>query len=87
MALRPDELARARQGRRYYVSGEDRLGQAGPLRVVAVPAGPPDDPQTVIVARPVGEGSRKPDWLGRGIGLAVRDPARGHVLGRHVAPR
>ena len=53
--LRPDELTRARQGRRYFVPGAERLGQDGPVRVVAVPAGPPTDPQTVIVARPVGE--------------------------------
>jgi signal transduction histidine kinase len=47
--LRPDELARARSGERLIVDG-DRAGLAGPLRVVAVPAGRPGDPQTVVVA-------------------------------------
>src|SRR5262249_13456197 len=46
----PDELAQARGGRKFIVDGE-RIGVTGPLRVVAVPAGPPGDPQTVIVAR------------------------------------
>lgn len=48
--LYPDELAGARAGQRLFVPG-DRLGLAGPVRVVAVPAGPPQDPQTVVVAR------------------------------------
>lgn len=48
--LGPDELARARGGERLYIDG-DRLGLRGPVRVVAVPAGPPEDPQTVVVAR------------------------------------
>jgi signal transduction histidine kinase len=48
--LRPDELAQARGGRKFIIDGE-RVGIIGPLRVVAVPAGPPGDPQTVIVAR------------------------------------
>jgi signal transduction histidine kinase len=50
--LRPDEVVAARNGRRFFVDGS-RAGVNGPLRVVAVKAGPPDDPQTVIVARPV----------------------------------
>jgi signal transduction histidine kinase len=50
--LRPDELAAARSGRRLFIDGE-RVGVEGPLRVVAVPAGPRRDPQTVIVAQPV----------------------------------
>ncbi|NJC72702.1 HAMP domain-containing protein [Planosporangium thailandense] len=50
--LRPDELAAARAGEARTVDGS-RAGVAGPLRVVAVKAGPPDDPQTVLVARPV----------------------------------
>jgi signal transduction histidine kinase len=50
--LRPDELAAARSGKGMDVDGS-RVGMDGPLRVVAVPAGPPDDPQSVIVARPV----------------------------------
>lgn len=48
--LYPDELARARAGERLFIPG-DRLGLSGPVRVVAVPAGPPGDPQTVVVAR------------------------------------
>jgi signal transduction histidine kinase len=50
--LRPDELDSARAGKARYVDGS-RAAVAGPLRVVAVQAGPPDDPQMVIVARPV----------------------------------
>jgi signal transduction histidine kinase len=52
--LLPAELAAARNGRRLSVDGS-RAGVPGPLRVVAVRAGPADDPQTVIVARPVSE--------------------------------
>jgi signal transduction histidine kinase len=51
--LRPNELAAARDGQRRYVVDGSRAGVTGPLRVVAVKAGPPSDPQTVIVARPV----------------------------------
>src|SRR6266508_476493 len=50
--LHQDELPAVRAGRARYIDGE-RTGMSGPLRVVAVPAGPRDDPQTVIVARPV----------------------------------
>jgi signal transduction histidine kinase len=48
--LHADELARARAGERLFVDG-DRAGVAGPLRVLAVPAGPASNPQTVLVAR------------------------------------
>jgi len=49
--LRPDEIERARAGERLFIDG-DRLGiNDGPVRVVALPAGPADDPQTVLVAR------------------------------------
>jgi signal transduction histidine kinase len=49
--LPADELARARAGERLFLHG-DRIGiKEGPVRVVAVPAGPANDPQTVIVAR------------------------------------
>ena len=49
--LRADELARARAGERLFLDG-DRIGiNEGPVRVVAVPAGPTADPQTVLVAR------------------------------------
>jgi signal transduction histidine kinase len=52
--LRPDETAATRGGERLVLPG-DRAGVNGPLRVVAVPAGPADDPQTVVVALPFGE--------------------------------
>jgi signal transduction histidine kinase len=52
--LRKEELPAVRAGRARYVDGE-RTGVTGLLRVVAVPAGPPDDPQTVIVARPAAD--------------------------------
>jgi len=48
--LHADELARARSGERLFVDG-GRLGLTGPVRVIAVVAGPADDPQTVLVAR------------------------------------
>jgi signal transduction histidine kinase len=50
--LSPAELAAARNGERRDLDGSP-AGVNGPLRVVAVKAGPPGDPQTVIVARPV----------------------------------
>jgi len=54
--LHPDELTAAVGGSRLYLRGEERYGAyGGPLRVVAVAAGPADDRQSVIVARPVGE--------------------------------
>lgn len=48
--LYPRELAGMadRQGR--FIPGE-RIGLTGPVRVVVVTAGPPDDPQRVLVAR------------------------------------
>src|SRR6266508_628574 len=52
--LHQDELPAVRAWRARYIDGA-RTGLSGPLRVVAVPAGPRDDPQTVIVARPVAE--------------------------------
>ncbi len=59
--LYPDELPRARAGERFIVDG-DRLGVEGPVRVVAMAAGPAADPQTVIVARPMAD-------VVRGLGL------------------
>jgi signal transduction histidine kinase len=47
--LRPDELSRARAGTRLSIDGS-RASLDGPLRVVAVPAGSPGDPLTVVVA-------------------------------------
>jgi signal transduction histidine kinase len=49
--LHPDELELVRRGERLFVEA-DRFGVNGPpMRVVGVPAGPADDPQTVVVAR------------------------------------
>ena len=50
--LYPAELRQARAGERdrVYLPGQ-RLGLDGPVRVVAVPAGPPGDPQIVLVAK------------------------------------
>jgi signal transduction histidine kinase len=59
--LEPDDLARARGGDPLFVHG-DALGLPGPVRVVAVPAGPETDPQTVLVARSMSDALR-------GIGL------------------
>ena len=49
--LRPAELDAARHGAVVRVDGA-RVGQDGPLRVVAVDAGPADDRRTVVVAAP-----------------------------------
>jgi signal transduction histidine kinase len=59
--LSPDDLARARAGERLIIHG-DPLGLPGPVRVVATPAGPASDPQTVVVARSMADALR-------GIGL------------------
>ncbi|HLT11528.1 MAG TPA: ATP-binding protein [Micromonosporaceae bacterium] len=69
--LGPDELARARDGQRLYIDG-DRLGLRGPVRVVAVPAGPPGDPQTVVVARSMADALKGVAILG--IALLVMLP-------------
>jgi signal transduction histidine kinase len=50
--LRPDELAAARRGERFYVNG-NRLGQSGELRVVAVVTSSPEGERTVLVAKSV----------------------------------
>jgi signal transduction histidine kinase len=47
--VEPADLARVRAGERIAVDGE-RAGLAGQLRVLGVPAGPDDDPRTVLVA-------------------------------------
>jgi signal transduction histidine kinase len=52
---------RLRAGERMFIDGE-RVGLTGPVRVVAVAAGPPDDPQTVLVARSMSD-------VLRGVGL------------------
>ncbi|MBB4956859.1 signal transduction histidine kinase [Micromonospora polyrhachis] len=48
--LNPTELSRVRDRGGLFLSGQ-RVGMNGPVRVVAVPAGPADDPQTVLVAK------------------------------------
>jgi signal transduction histidine kinase len=63
--LEPGALTQALAGSAVELSGR-RLGIDDPLRVVGVPAGPPGDPQTVLVAVPVGDLDR---------GLAVVDRA------------
>jgi signal transduction histidine kinase len=70
--LRPDELAAARAGRRLFVSG-DRASLNGTLRVVAVPCGPPGDPQTVVVGAGIG-----------GIQATVHALRRGFLIGGPV---
>jgi signal transduction histidine kinase len=55
--LRAAELAGARDGGRWYVAG-DRIGVSGPVRVVAVPAGPAADAPTVLVAKPMADLNR-----------------------------
>jgi signal transduction histidine kinase len=69
--LNADQVAAVRSGRRLVVSGS-LLGLSGPLRVVGVPAGPPNDPQTVIVA--VDFGGAKSGSRVLMIGLAVGAP-------------
>jgi signal transduction histidine kinase len=51
--LRATELSEARAGRRFSVPGY-RVGETGPLRVVALPVGV-DDTDTVIVGRPIAD--------------------------------
>ncbi|MGW0434825.1 ATP-binding protein [Micromonospora sp. NPDC003197] len=48
--LNPTELSRVRDRGGLFLPGQ-RVGMNGPVRLVAVPAGPPDDPQTVLVAK------------------------------------
>jgi signal transduction histidine kinase len=52
--LHPDETARIRSGKALYISGA-RVGLPDPVIVVGRAAGPPDNPQTVIVARSVSD--------------------------------
>jgi signal transduction histidine kinase len=89
--LRPSELTAVRSGARLVVPGS-RIGLSGPLRVVGVAAGPPSDPQTVVVAVDFG-GARsgtKVLALGIAIGapllLAVVALAMWWVTGRALRP-
>ncbi len=52
--LHDDELAEARQGKRFYVNG-NRLGQTGELRVVAVVTQSPRGERTILVAKSVAD--------------------------------
>ncbi|MBT8225877.1 MAG: HAMP domain-containing protein [Dactylosporangium sp.] len=52
--LRRPEMADARAGRVLVVDGS-RAALVGPLRIIAVPAGDADHPQTVIVAGPLSD--------------------------------
>ena len=89
--LRPAEVGAVRSGRRLVVPGS-RLGLSGPLRVVGVPAGPPSEPQTVVVAVDFG-GARSGTrvlLIGLAIGapllLAVVALATWWVTGRALRP-
>ncbi|HEY9408727.1 MAG TPA: ATP-binding protein [Jiangellaceae bacterium] len=64
----PDELAAVRDGEAIDLDGT-RLGQPDPYRVVGVAAGPPDDPQTVVVAVSLAEQERSSRILKTGVGL------------------
>jgi signal transduction histidine kinase len=55
--LRPDELAAARRGERFYVNG-NRLGQSGQLRVVALVTPSPQGERTILVAKSVADLTR-----------------------------
>ena len=89
--LRPDELARVRAGSRIVIDG-DRLGLDGPLRVVAVPTGPPGDPQTVVVAVDYGSARSGGRMLVAGLAigapllLAVVAGVTWEVVGRTLRP-
>ncbi|MDQ1646858.1 MAG: hypothetical protein QOJ50_3042 [Cryptosporangiaceae bacterium] len=52
--LEPRELAAVRAGQRLVVPG-DRALTDGPLRIVAVTAGPSTDPRLIVVAAPVAQ--------------------------------
>jgi signal transduction histidine kinase len=62
------DLQRLRDGQRFTVYSGPSSVENGPFRVVAVVAGPPDDPQLVVVARSMAD-------VGRGLGLL-----RSHLL-------
>jgi signal transduction histidine kinase len=89
--LRPAEVTAVRSGTRLVVPGS-RIGLSGPLRVVGVPAGPADDPQTVVVAVDFGgvRSGTKVLALGIAIGapllLAVVALAMWWVTGRALRP-
>jgi signal transduction histidine kinase len=61
--LRPDEVAAARRGERFYVNG-NRLGQSGQLRVAAVVTPSPEGERTIVVARSATELRRSLHLLG-----------------------
>ncbi|MEV0610342.1 HAMP domain-containing sensor histidine kinase [Polymorphospora rubra] len=57
-----DELDRALDDGPVFIPG-DRLGLRGPVRVVAVRAGPADDPQTVLVGKSMADVAHSVDLL------------------------
>jgi signal transduction histidine kinase len=68
--LDPGDLRRARAGAAVELPGR-RLGIDEPLRVVGVPAGTAADPQTVLVAAPVGDLESGLGVVGRTVAVAV----------------
>jgi signal transduction histidine kinase len=68
--LEPAVLGRVRAGTAVELSGR-RLGIDDPLRVVGVAAGPVGDPQTVLVAVPVGDLVGGLGVVGRAVAIAV----------------
>ena len=75
--LTPDQLTRVRAGERLVIPG-DRAVVNGPLRVVGVAAGPPGDPQTVLVAVDLGDVRQAGRLLA--IGMLVGGPLLLSVL-------
>ena len=68
--LEPGALSRAAEGSPVELSGL-RLGIDDPLRVIGVRAGPPGDPQTVLVAVPIGDLEGGLDVVDRAVVVAV----------------
>ena len=89
--LEPAEVAQVREGAARVLPGY-RLGGSSPLRVVGLPAGPAADPQTVLVAVPLGqlEGSVRTLLLAVAVGapllLAVLAAVTWVVVGSALRP-
>ncbi|PSL03696.1 signal transduction histidine kinase [Haloactinopolyspora alba] len=86
-----DDLDALRAGEAVNLDG-GRLGMPGQLRVVGEPAGPPGDPQTVVVAVPLTEHQRSVQFaaigvVGGGAGLtAALGLLSWVVIGRALRP-